>query len=52
VAWLRHPCLWRDDLRLPLLPLVERGPGDAANTALDTHLPGTINLDGHHHDSG
>lgn len=37
-----QPCLWRGDLRLPLLPLIERGPGDPANTALDTHLLGTI----------
>jgi molybdenum cofactor biosynthesis enzyme MoaA len=38
-----QPCLWRGDLRFPLLPLVQRGPGDPANAALDTHLLGTIN---------
>ncbi len=37
-----QPCLWRTDLRFPLLPLVERGPADPANAALDTHLLGIV----------
>ena len=37
-----QPCLWRPDLRFPLRSLIEGGPDDPANTALDTHLAGDL----------
>ncbi|HZD71221.1 MAG TPA: radical SAM protein [Actinomycetes bacterium] len=39
-----QPCLWRRNLRFPLLPLLERGPEDPANAALDAHLLGNVSV--------
>jgi hypothetical protein len=34
------PCLLRGDMNVPLLPIVERGPADPLNAALDMVLLG------------
>lgn len=34
------PCLLRSDMNIPVLPIVERGPADPLDAALDTVLLG------------
>ncbi|MGH3921511.1 MAG: radical SAM protein [Egibacteraceae bacterium] len=38
--YMMKPCLLRGDMNVPLLPIVERGPSDPLNAALDTVLLG------------